>query len=292
MELLKFRLTIAYDGTGYEGWQVQKIGTGVQEKVEAALAKLFPSHPRVHSSSRTDTGVHALGMVAHFEVPQAERRMDGRKLALALNAWLPEDIRVLSAARVSGTFHARFDAAGKQYRYFVWNHPAMNPLIRNTAWHVPRPLDVQAMRAAAPVFVGRHDFQSFAANPGYAKASTVRTVTRCDLRRQGPLLTCIIEGDGFLYKMCRGIVGTLVQVGLGKYTADEVRHMLSKRDRRVAGMTAPAQGLVLWRVLYRKGQAKGQRAKTAVGQSSVERRPPARRRASGRGGAGPEAGAP
>jgi tRNA pseudouridine38-40 synthase len=251
---LKFKLTIAYDGTAYEGWQVQKIGTGVQEKVEAALAKLFPSHPRVHSSSRTDTGVHALGMVAHFEVPRAECRMDTRKLALALNAWLPEDIRVLSAARAPGTFHARFDAAGKQYRYSVWNHPAMNPLIRHTAWHVPRALDLAAMRAAAKAFVGRHDFQSFAANPGYAKESTVRTVRRCDLRRQGPLLTCIIEGDGFLYKMCRGMVGTLVQVGLGKFKAEEVQPMLAKRDRRVAGMTAPAHGLVLWRVLYRKGQ--------------------------------------
>ena len=165
MDPLKFKLTIAYDGTGYEGWQVQKTGTGVQEKVEAALAKLFPSRPRVHSSSRTDTGVHALGMVAHFEVPRAECRMPARKLALALNAWLPEDIRVLSAARAPRSFHARFDAAGKQYRYFVWNHAAMNPLLRHTAWHVPRPLDLRAMRAAAPFFVGKHDFQSFAANP-------------------------------------------------------------------------------------------------------------------------------
>ena len=170
MDRLKFKLTIAYDGTQYEGWQVQKTGTGVQEKVEAALAKLFPSRPRVHSSSRTDTGVHALGMVAHFEVPRAECRMAPRKLALALNAWLPEDIRVLAAARAAHGFHARFNAAGKQYRYFVWNHAAMNPLIRHTAWHVPRPLDLRAMRAAAPCFVGRHDFQSFAANPGYARA--------------------------------------------------------------------------------------------------------------------------
>ena len=185
---LKFKLTIAYDGTGYEGWQVQKIGTGVQEKVEAALAKLFPSRPRVHSSSRTDTGVHALGMVAHFEVPRAECRMTPRKLALALNAWLPEDIRVLSAARANSEFHARFDAAGKQYRYFVWNHPAMNPLIRRTAWHVPRPLDLRAMRAAAPFFLGRHDFQSFAANPRLRegvhcanadRAATSRRADRC-----------------------------------------------------------------------------------------------------------------
>src|ERR1043166_3288321 len=138
MRTLKFKLVIAYDGTGYEGWQVQKTGTGVQEKVETALAKLFPGKPRLHSSSRTATGVHALGMVAHFEAPATESRMTPRKLALALNAWLPRDIRIVSAARAPEKFHARFDARGKQYRYFVWNHTAMNPLIRGTAWHVPR----------------------------------------------------------------------------------------------------------------------------------------------------------
>src|SRR4030095_12435786 len=104
---------------------------------------------------------HALGMVVHVELPRQHFKMPGRKLALALNAWLPEDIRVLSATRVQGGFHARFDATGKQYRYFIWNHPAMNPLIRTTAWHVPRPLDLPAMRAAAKLFVGRQDFQSF-----------------------------------------------------------------------------------------------------------------------------------
>jgi tRNA pseudouridine38-40 synthase len=246
------KLTVAYDGTGYEGWQTQKIGTGVQEKLEAALAKLFPSKPRVHSSSRTDTGVHALGMVAHFDLPPAELRMTLRKLALALNAWLPEDIRVLAAGRAAKDFHARFGASGKQYRYFVWNHPAMNPLIRHTAWHVPRPLDLLAMRRAGRLLLGRHDFASFTANPGYDRSSTVRTLTRCDLKRAGHLLTFIIEGDGFLYKMCRGIVGTLVQAGLGKFPAAELRRMLSRRDRRAAGMTAPAHGLVLWKVYYSK----------------------------------------
>jgi len=267
MDPLKFKLTIAYDGTGYEGWQVQKIGTGVQEKVEAALAKLFPSRPRVHSSSRTDTGVHALGMVAHFEIPRAVCRMSTRKLTLALNAWLPEDIRVLSAVRAPQGFHARFNAAGKQYRYFVWNHAAMNPLIRHTAWHVPRPLDLRAMRAAAPFFVGKHDFQSFAANPGYPKESTVRTLTRCNLTRRGPLLTFVIEGDGFLYKMCRGIVGTIVQVGMGKFTPDEVAVMLAKADRRVAGMSAPAHGLVLWKVNY---SGRGRQAAKARNQVEAE----------------------
>lgn len=257
MDSLKLKLTVAYDGGAYQGWQVQQTGTGVQEKVEAALAKLFPSRPCVHGSSRTDAGVHALGLVAHLEVPRAEFKMSGRKLALALNAWLPPDIRVLSAGRTRKEFHARFDATGKQYRYFVWNHPAMNPLLRHTAWHVPRPLDLPAMRRAAPAFVGRHDFRSFAANPGYARQSTVRAMSRCELKRRGRLLTFILEGDGFLYKMCRGIVGTLVQVGLGKFPPAEIKRMLARKDRRVAGMTAPAHGLVLWKVRYehRSGRA-------------------------------------
>jgi tRNA pseudouridine38-40 synthase len=191
-------------------------------------------------------------MVAHFEVPGTERKMVPRKLALALNAWLPEDIRVVSAAKARDEFHARFDASGKQYRYFAWNHPAMNPLIRHTAWHVPKPLNIQAARQAAQFFVGRRDFRSFAANQGYAKASTVRRLSRCEIKRQGPLVTFIIEGDGFLYKMCRGIVGTLVQVGLGKFQPEEIKSMLAKKDRRIAGMTAPAQGLVLWKVQYRQ----------------------------------------
>ncbi len=252
MDQTKFRLTIAYDGTGYEGWQVQKTGTGVQQRVEEALAKLFPSQPRLHSSSRTDTGVHALGMVAHFEVPSGEARMTARKLALALNAWLPEDIRVMAGSRASADFHARFDAAGKQYRYFIWNHAAMNPLLRRTAWHIPRALDPGAMRRAATLFVGRHDFKTFATNQGYARQSTVRTLTRCDVQKKGRLLTVVIEGDGFLYKMCRGIVGSLVQVGLGKFPADEIKRMLVKKDRRAGGMSAPAYGLILWKVFYRK----------------------------------------
>ena len=247
---VKFKLTVAYDGTHYAGWQAQRTGVGVQQKVEEALARLFPSHPRVHSSSRTDTGVHALGMVAHFQLPGAEFKMTARKLALALNAWLPADVRVLSAVRAAKDFHARFDATSKQYRYFVWNHPAMNPLLRHTAWHLPRSLDVPAMRAAARLFVGRHDFRSFTANPGYARQSTTRTLTLCDIKQSGRLLTFIVEGDGFLYKMCRGIVGTLAQVGLGKFPPDEIRQMLAKRDRRVAGMSAPAHGLVLWKVFY------------------------------------------
>ena len=252
-DTVRIKLTIAYDGTAYEGWQAQKTGTGVQEKLEAALGKLFPSRPRAHGSSRTDAGVHALGMAAHVEMPRAECRLPMRKLALALNAWLPADIRVLAAARARGDFHARFGATAKEYRYLVWNHPGMNPLLRHTAWHVPRTLDLPAMRQGARWFIGRHDFRSFTANPGYARESTVRTLRRCEVKRSGRLLTFRMVGDGFLYKMCRGIVGTLVQAGLGKFPPGRIKQMLASKDRRAGGMSAPAHGLVLWKVHYGPG---------------------------------------
>src|SRR5439155_24854032 len=195
----------------------------------------------------------ALGMIAHVEIPRLEFKIPMRKLALAVNAFLPEDIRVLAAARCQAEFHARFDATGKQYRYFIWNHPAMNPLLLHQAWHVPQPLELAAMRSAANLFLGKHDFKSFAATRNYEMESTVRTIRRCQIRRTGPLLTFLIEGDGFLYKMCRSIVGTLVQLGRGKFTKADLKTMLAAKDRRAAGMTAPAHGLVLWRVFYAKG---------------------------------------
>jgi tRNA pseudouridine38-40 synthase len=129
----------------------------------------------------------------------------------------------------------------------------MNPLLRDRAWHVPKKLDLAPMRAAARRFVGRHDFKSFAATHPYEVGPTVRTVSRCEIQRRGPLLTFLIEGDGFLYKMCRGIVGTLVQLGKGRFQESDIQQMLEARDRRVAGMTAPAHGLVLWKVFYAKG---------------------------------------
>jgi len=259
-DALKFRLTIAYDGTNYAGWQAQKTGIAVQQRVEEALARLFPGIGRIHGSSRTDTGVHALGLVAHVEIPRKQFKMPVAKLALAVNAHLPEDIRIVSARRSPKRFHARFEATGKQYRYFVWNHPSMNPLLRHQAWHVPRKLDFAAMRAAARWFPGKHDFASFAASRNYEMESTIRTLHRCEIKRGGPLLTFIIEGDGFLYKMCRGIVGTLVQVGQGKIGSADIKTILASKDRRVAGMTAPAHGLVLWKVFY-KSKVQGPKSK-------------------------------
>ncbi len=247
---MKLKLTIAYDGAAYAGWQAQKTGLGVQQRVEEAVARIFPGAGRLHSSSRTDTGVHALGMVAQVEIPDAEFKMTVAKSALAINAHLPRDIRIMAAARARAKFDARFEAKGKQYRYYVWNGPAMNPLLRHTAWHVTLPLDLAAMRSAAKFFPGRHDFKSLAGTRHYEMSSTVRTLWRCDIRRNGPLLTFSLEGDGFLYKMCRGIVGTLVQVGQGKIGASAIKEILDKKDRRAAGMTAPAHGLVLWKVFY------------------------------------------
>ncbi len=252
--LLKFKLTLAYDGGRYAGWQAQKTGIGVQQRVEEAIAKIFPGAGRLRSSSRTDTGVHALGMIAQVEIPAGQFKMSVAKLALAINAHLPADIRVMNAARSRPDFDARFDATGKQYRYFVWNAQAISPLLRHQAWHVSRPLNLPPMRQAAKLFLGKHDFKSMAATRNYELKSTVRTLTRCDIRRNGPLLTFILEGDGFLYKMCRGIVGTLVQVGQGKLPGQSVQSILTQRYRSAAGMTAPAHGLVLWKVMY--GNAK------------------------------------
>jgi tRNA pseudouridine38-40 synthase len=250
-EAVRIKLTVAYDGTNYAGWQLQKTGVAVQELIEKALKNIFGMDLRLHGSSRTDAGVHARGMIAHVDIPKVKFKMVPRKLSLGLNANLPDDIRITHAACTKADFHARFDASGKQYRYFIYNHAAMDPLLRAQAWHVPQPLDLAKMREAARAFVGKHDFEAFAANRGYKMKSTVRTVMRCEIRRSGPLLTVIIEGDGFLYKMCRGIVGTLVQIGQNKFAPTEIPKMLATKDRRAAGMSAPAHGLVLWKVFYR-----------------------------------------
>ena len=256
MGSLKLKLTIAYHGARYKGWQVQKSGITVQQKVEEALKRFFPSVDRVHSSSRTDTGVHARGMVAHVEVQKDEFRIGELKLRLALNAFLPDDVSVTEVKRVSGNFHARFDATGKQYRYMIWNHPALNPLQREVSWHVPRELDFLRMQEGAKFFIGNHDFRAFAVKREYEMRSTIRVVSNCKLYKKDSMLTCLIEGEGFLYKMCRGIVGTLVEVGLGKLKPVDIRNILKSCDRSQAGMTAPAHGLILWKVMYGKKKAK------------------------------------
>ncbi|HXT02197.1 MAG TPA: tRNA pseudouridine(38-40) synthase TruA [Elusimicrobiota bacterium] len=257
----RVKLVIAFDGGAYDGWQRLRHGTGVQQVVEGALTKLFPGGPHLlQGSSRTDAGVHALGLAAHADLP-LHARMTPRKLLVSLNAFLPEDIRVLSSTRAPKDFHARFHAVGKEYRYTVWNHAAMNPLLRGRAWHVSTKLDFPAMKRAARLFEGRHDFRSFTANRGGGLEDAVRTLKRCRVTRGGSQLTFAIEGSGFLYRMCRGIVGTLVQLGQGKFGEADIRAMLAAGDRRTGGMSAPAEGLVLWKVRYAKGSG-GRRARS------------------------------
>lgn len=249
---IRFRLTIAYDGTNYAGWQFQQSGLAVQQCVQEALRKLFPGLIGVQGCSRTDAGVHALALEAHADVPKKEFRIPLKKLLLAINAHLPEDIRILKVSRCPQTFHAQYSTVGKQYRYMVWNHPGMNPLLLGRAWHVGKHLDLQKMKQAADYLIGKQDFRSFAANHDQFIENTIRTLYLCKIQKSGPLLTFIIEGDGFLYKMCRGIVGTLVQVGLGRFQSEDVRTMLKKKDREATGMSAPAHGLTLWKVFYKK----------------------------------------
>jgi tRNA pseudouridine38-40 synthase len=246
----RFKLTVAFDGTSCHGWQAGRSGKGVADHIQKALAVLFPSAPQLCSSSRTDSGVHALGLVAHFDVPENEAVMPARRLAPALNALLPADIRILSAARARASFHARYGATSKQYRYQVWNAPVMNPLLLRRAWHVPQKLDLPAMRESACLLRGRHDFRAFTSRRDGSLTDSSRVLTRCEIRRRGPLLTFILEGNGFLYKMCRGIVGTLVRTGRGLMTSSDVEVLLADPDRSRGHLNAPAHGLVLWQVSY------------------------------------------
>ena len=249
-ESQRYKLTIAYDGTRHHGWHAGRSGRGVADHIQAALVKLFPAVSGIVGASRTDSGVHARGMVAHFDVPAAEARLATGRLAAALNALLPEDIRVLSAARTCGSFHARFGATCKQYRYQIWNHPVMNPLLSQRAWHVPQSLDVAAMRRVARQLVGRHDFRAFTSRRDGLLDDSFRSLRRCEIRRAGPLLTVLLEADGFLYKMCRGITGRLVQIGRGRLAEQDIRALLAQPDSRRHALNAPAHGLVLWQVSY------------------------------------------
>ncbi|MDA7916381.1 tRNA pseudouridine(38-40) synthase TruA [Verrucomicrobia bacterium] len=249
-EFQKFKLVIAFDGTAFQGWQIQKTGTGVQQVVNEAVQKLFPGAKSICGSSRTDSGVHARGMVAHVEIPKIKNRVPLRRMPVALNAFLPQDIRIQEVTEEVRDFHAQYSAKGKQYRYYIRNHQSQDPVQRHQVWHVIGNLDLDAMKEAATYFVGKHNFRSIAGTLSYERSSYVRNLTKVDVLGEKPDITIIIEGDGFLYKMCRNIVGTIVQVGQGKIAAGDVKEILEKEDRRAAGMSAPAHGLTLWEVFY------------------------------------------
>jgi tRNA pseudouridine38-40 synthase len=241
-----FKMTLEYEGTRFVGWQRQARGATVQQVLEEALEQITTRPVTVAGSGRTDAGVHARGQVASFRSPT---HLTPRRLLCALNAILPDDIAVLSLEETDSEFHARFSAHGKTYRYEILNSPRRRVFSRTTHHRDARPLDVEAMRAAAVRLVGRHDFAAFTCSGG-TPASTVRTLRRLDVIRTGETFQIEVEGDGFLYKMVRSIVGTLLEVGRGERTPQEVSDVLSSGDRTRAGPSAPARGLTLVSVDY------------------------------------------
>jgi tRNA pseudouridine38-40 synthase len=239
-------LTIEYDGTDFAGWQRQVGQRTVQQCLEDAFATMTGGPVCVRGAGRTDAGVHADGQVASVELAS---RIPALGFLRGLNSNLPRTIAVLDVADMPAGFNARRAARGKIYRYLIWNHPVRSPRHLRESWHVFAPLDVHAMRRAAELLCGEHDFRGFRAADCERK-STVRLIRRFDVQRDGALVTCEVEGTAFLKNMVRILVGTLVAVGHGKMTEATIRELLAQGDRTRAGVTAPACGLTLAKVIY------------------------------------------
>ena len=242
------KLILEYDGTSYHGWQSQ-LGSGIptiQDTLEQALSSLTHETTKIYSSGRTDAGVHALAHVANFK---AESSIPPEAWAPALNQCLPDDIRVLGSEEVPDDFHARFSALGKLYRYRILNRRAPSALYRRYSWHVNLRLNVKYMRLAAASLAGKHDFSAFRGS-GCSAKTPVRTIRSVTIKESKDFVEIGIEADAFLQHMARNIVGTLVEVGLGRFSPDAVKRMLRSRDRTTAGRTAPPQGLYLVQVYY------------------------------------------
>lgn len=240
------KITIAYDGTRFSGWQVQPGRITVQGAITEAVEKITGEKVRLTGSGRTDAGTHALAQVANFPIGRA---LEPAAFQRALNSRLPPDIRIRRLEPVPDDFHARRDARAKRYRYQIYTGPALSPFDYRYYYHFPHGPSVEPMRAAAKALLGEHDFRSFAAASIEVK-STVRTLYRSELRRVGSRLFYMVEGNGFLQHMVRNIVGTLLQIGTKRRVPEEMPRILSAADRRAAGPTAPAHGLFLVRVTY------------------------------------------
>jgi len=241
------KLTLAYDGAGFHGWQLQPNQPTVQGEVMRALEEVTGVRTHVDASGRTDSGVHALAQAASFKT---EARIPCENLVKALNRLLPPTIRVLTAEDVNDGFHARFQAKAKTYRYRIYRREICLPHLWPQVYHYPYPLNVEAMRKAAALLAGEHDFTSFAAVQELPEGSRVRTVYSSELVDQEQELVYTVRGSGFLHHMVRNIVGTLLEVGKGNLTPEDIRRILEARDRTAAGPTAPAKGLWLVNVEY------------------------------------------
>jgi tRNA pseudouridine38-40 synthase len=243
----RLKLIVAYDGAPFAGWQSQSHRNTVQDQLERAFERVTGGGARVHGAGRTDAGVHALAQCAHVDVLKF---LPADRWIKALNALLPSAIRVLSSRYVSKGFHARLSAKGKIYRYRIWNAPILPPFEYRRAWHIAQPLGLKVLKSAASHFVGTHDFASFAANRGKSERSTIRTINSVRVRQKGPCVTIEFDGDGFLYKMVRLIVGALVKCAFGKMRIEEVVSRLDSGKVGSARFAAPAEGLYLVRVRY------------------------------------------
>jgi len=244
---LRWKCLCAYDGTPFDGWQSQVGGRAVQDVIERRLAELFRTPIRIHGSGRTDAGVHALEQVFHFD---AAWRHGPDKLLAALRAGLPPTIQVKSARVVPPSFHSRFSVKRKRYVYRLYAGDP-DPFTRPFCWPLPRPLDLAAMRAAAAVLRGTHDFRALTALNGVEREDTVRELQRLDVMKRGARIDIIAEANGFLYKMVRSLAGVLVAVGEGRLAVAEVERILASGKRTAAVQTAPPQGLFLAKVFYR-----------------------------------------
>ena len=242
-----YRLTLSYDGSRYNGWQKQgNTKNTIQEKLETLLSRLTGEEVEVNGSGRTDAGVHAMGQVASFRTAAEQ---DCEALLRDMRRYLPEDIGAVALEPAEPRFHARLNATGKTYVYRVWTEECPNVFERKFLYTVTEPLDLAAMRAAAEYLTGTHDFMSFCANKRMKK-STVRTITALDIVPMGHELRFMVSGDGFLYNMVRILVGTLLEVGMGKRSADSIPALLEAKDRSLAGYLVPPHGLRLEAVYY------------------------------------------
>jgi tRNA pseudouridine38-40 synthase len=240
------RLVVQYDGTDYGGFQAQLDRPTVQTTLQKALSRLLAEDVRVCGASRTDAGVHAFGQVVSFTTGNV---IPVERLLGALNALLPRDITCVAAEEAPAEFHPRYAARGKQYLYRIRNEELSSPFASRYSWHLQQPLDVLAMSEAGSYLVGRHDFAAFRAAGGSAKTS-VREISLVEVTDREDFIEVLVEGNGFLYMMVRIIVGTLVEVGLGRMTPPRVGQILAGKDRGQAGETAPPQGLTLVRIDY------------------------------------------
>ena len=251
----RYKLTIAYRGSRYHGWQRQPAnefykgvlaaGEGIptiQETVSRAIVDVVRHPVTLVGSSRTDAGVHAKGQVGHFDTDQTQIPAEG--LRRGINSRLPPDILIRSIEAVPDSFDAIGSTLSKRYQYFIWNAEDRSPFVGELAWHRWQPLDISTMRQASREFIGEHDFASFA-KPGHGRENTVRRVISCDVRRRGAMLVIGVEGAGFLWNQVRIMVGTLVEAGFGKYPPEKIREMIAAKDRQAAGPTAPPEGLYL-----------------------------------------------